>query len=512
MGNVAYVTVLGSAEGGEWTTIGNYPVTDEFQTVSASLVDFKEGRYSRFAIACTIQNPSEYDYFYGWTVNDALIMDNIQVRDILDYDLSMAVDAPASVVAGKKATITATVTNQGQNAVGGFTVTIKAGEEELLNQTVDLELQSFETSEFTADFDTDVFTEAGDVTITAEVTYENDGNEANNIATTTITVKESTAAQPTDVTATQTDEGVVVTWTAPDPGAVTTEATQDFEDSDMGEFTTIDADGDGYDWVLGSASAGVYHNSGVDVTGNGHNASNDFILSGSYCNPTGMALTPDNWLVTPPAVLNGTFSFWACAQDASYAAEHFGVFVSTAGNADPADFTLVQEWTMTAAPAYEGPSTPTRAQGNWYEYSVDLSSYAGQAGYVAIRHFDCTDMFLLNVDDISYTKGGGAAPTGYNVYIDGELVATVTDGTETTVTGVEDGEHTVAVTAVYPDGSESKPVEVTLTTTGMGQIVINTNKPVDVYSLDGKLIRKQTVSLAGLKGAYIVNGHKVVLK
>ena len=121
-------------------------------------------------------------------------------------------------------------------------------------------------------------------------------------------------------------------------------------------------------------------------------------------------------------------------------------------------------------------------------------------------------MFLLDIDDVTYLIGGGAGPESYNVYVDGELVATVTDGTETTITGVEDGDHTVAVTAVYPDGSESKPVEVTLTTTGMGQIVINTNKPVDVYSLDGKLIRKQTVSLAGLKGAYIVNGHKVVLK
>ena len=511
LGNVAFVTVLGSAEGGEWTTIGNYPVTDEFQTVSASLVDFKDGRYSRLAIACTIQNPSEYDYFYGWTVNDALIMDNIQVRDILDYDLSMAVDAPASVVAGKKATITATVTNQGQNAIGGFTITIKAGEEVLLDQTVDLELPSFDTDEFTADFDTDVFTEAGDVTITAEVTYENDGNEANNTATTTITVKEPTAAQPTGVTAEQNDEGVVVSWTAPDPGAATTEATQDFEASDMGEFTTIDADGDGYDWVLGSECGGIYLVDGASLAGTGNNASADMVVSGSYSNVVG-ALTPDNWLVTPQAVLNGTFSFWACAQDAGYASEHFGVFVSTAGNSDPADFTLVQEWTMSAAPAFEGPSTPTRAQGNWYEYSVDLSSYAGQAGYVAIRHFNCTDMFLLDIDDINYLTGGGAGPESYNVYIDGELVATVTDGTETTITGVEDGDHTVAVTAVYPDGSESRPVEVTLTTTGMGQIVINTNKPVDVYSLDGKLIRKQTVSLAGLKGAYIVNGHKVVLK
>jgi hypothetical protein len=40
-----------------------------------------------------------------------------------------------------------------------------------------------------------------------------------------------------------------------------------------------------------------------------------------------------------------------------------------------------------------------RDQGTWYQYTVDLSDYSGE-GYVAIRHFNCTDMFLLNVDDI----------------------------------------------------------------------------------------------------------------
>ena len=43
------------------------------------------------------------------------------------------------------------------------------------------------------------------------------------------------------------------------------------------------------------------------------------------------------------------------------------------------------------------------AQGNWYEYSVDLSAYAGQAIYVAIRHFNCTDMFYIDVDDVTFT-------------------------------------------------------------------------------------------------------------
>ena len=43
----------------------------------------------------------------------------------------------------------------------------------------------------------------------------------------------------------------------------------------------------------------------------------------------------------------------------------------------------------------------TRAQGSWHEYTVDLSSYAGQEIWVAIRHFNCNDMFILDVDDIT---------------------------------------------------------------------------------------------------------------
>ena len=42
----------------------------------------------------------------------------------------------------------------------------------------------------------------------------------------------------------------------------------------------------------------------------------------------------------------------------------------------------------------------TRAQGSWHQYTVDLSAYAGQDIWVAIRHFQCSDMFMLNVDDI----------------------------------------------------------------------------------------------------------------
>ena len=178
-------------------------------------------------------------------------------------------------------------------------------------------------------------------------------------------------------------------------------AEYNFEDGTMQGWTTIDADGDEYDWVLGSATSGIY------LTGNipngGNKGSQEFVTSGSYSNVANSALTPDNYLVSPKVTLGGSITFYACAQDAKYPYEHFGVAVSTSGNTDPADFVTIKEWTMTATGS---PSSRRKVQGSWGYYGVDLSAYAGQQGYVAIRHFDSSDNFLLNVDDINILEPG----------------------------------------------------------------------------------------------------------
>ena len=186
----------------------------------------------------------------------------------------------------------------------------------------------------------------------------------------------------------------------------------DFEDQTMMGWTSLDANNDGYGWVS-SADPGQYHNSGVSLAGTGHNASQGYVLSGSYSNSAGIAITPDNYLVAPTQISaedGAQIRFFACAQDASYAAEHFGVAVSTT-TATATAFTMVQEWTLTAKGTQgrtdesEFDIRGTRAQGNWYEYTVDLSSYAGQDIWVAIRHFNCNDEFILNVDDITLADG-----------------------------------------------------------------------------------------------------------
>ncbi len=219
---------------------------------------------------------------------------------------------------------------------------------------------------------------------------------------------------PTIVSATPTATTSDIVWTAGDNNddwnlryrpyvETTTETTLwDFENSSLGNWTTIDADGDGYNWILGSAVGGVYLQAGASLSGSGHSAT-DLVVSGSYSNVTGVgALTPDNYLVSPKVKLGGSISFWAKGQDADYSAEVFGVAVSTNSNTNVADFRMV--------------GADKTATSDWVQYTFDLSDYAGQEGYVAIRHYNVSDMFMLDIDDIEITYFGGAEPSPW-IYV-----------------------------------------------------------------------------------------------
>ena len=169
---------------------------------------------------------------------------------------------------------------------------------------------------------------------------------------------------------------------------------EDFENGLPTGWTQIDANNDNYVWEH-SSNPVSYHNSGVNLAGTGHNGSDGYVLSGSYSNASGQAITPDNWLITPSITLNGaaTLSFWVCSQDASYSAEHYGVYISTTDNTNTSAFTLLQEWTI----------GQSREQTAWENHTVNLSAYNGETVYIAFRHFNCNDEFILNLDDVTIT-------------------------------------------------------------------------------------------------------------
>lgn len=201
--------------------------------------------------------------------------------------------------------------------------------------------------------------------------------------------------------------------------------TENFDNGLPENWTMIDADGDGRCWMLGSAASLGF--------GHGHDGSNDMMISKSYEN--GGSVCPNNYLVTPEVQFTefSQFSFWACAQDENYASEHFGVAVSVDGNQYASDFVQVYENTIGMRM-----NTPRndRAQSQWTKYEVDLSQFAGQTGYIAIRHYNSCDNFYLDIDDVELfnadvqlvreSKIVWSEPIGKDMYlVDGEVNITV---------------------------------------------------------------------------------------
>jgi M6 family metalloprotease-like protein len=224
-------------------------------------------------------------------------------------------------------------------------------------------------------------------------------------------------------------------------------------------WTSVDSDGDGYNWYQLNTSD---NSSLIPHGGEG------FATSASY---QSVALYPDNWLISPAVTLtdDNELEYYVGAQDADWAAEHYGVYISTT-DPNPSSFTLLTEETLTAASGYkvEGgsqtkglfrkPDAPEYAQGNWYRRTVDLSAYAGQTVYIAFRHFNCNDWFRLNLDDVSITAPASAGGAGsyipvFDVYADGVQVAQGISEQTFSLEDVPAGLHTYCVKAIYNAGA-----------------------------------------------------------
>ncbi len=483
---VTSLQVIGQKNGGgEAVELGSYTINDQSYTaIKISLNDLKtaEGGYAQFAIMATITNPTVQDFWTGETTyGDALILDNIRVIDQYKDNLNISVVGPESLEKGKSSGLIATVTNWGENEAKNFKVTIKAGDKVLTEETVSKTLAPFASTTFTAMLETTIFDESSELSVSATVEYAPDQYTADNTVENSITLTDPNVPTPATIAAEdKAADGVIITWTAPASKAETTES---FEDG-QGNWTAIDADEDGYNWTYSKYGETENHmstNSGLGC-----------IFSESFSNEASKALTPDNWLVSPLANLGGTFSFYAKGQDAEWCQEHFAVYVSTTSATDVTTFTQVLDEQV--------------ATDEYAEYTVDLSAYEGQQGYIAIRHYNVSDQFVFVVDDINYSP----TCSGYNVYHESTLVAHVEKGVTTyTVAAdkIEDGEHQFAVTAVYANGQESLPVKTTLViTTDIHEIVAD-GQSVDIYTIDGKLLRQQTKSFDGLKGIYVVRSQ-----
>ncbi len=151
-------------------------------------------------------------------------------------------------------------------------------------------------------------------------------------------------------------------------------------------WVLTDADGDGFNWGI---SSGLTSHTGSYCAG-----------SNSWINTSG-PLTPNNWMGSKAIDLSaaaGTIilEYWVRAQDQTWPSEHYGVYASTSGN-KPADFLGANGTKLFEETVVKGTDAANKL---YVKRSLDLSAYVGGSVYIAFRHFDCTDMFILDIDDI----------------------------------------------------------------------------------------------------------------
>ncbi len=135
-------------------------------------------------------------------------------------------------------------------------------------------------------------------------------------------------------------------------------------------WSLYDADGDGNNWGLTYSS----------------DAQDDVCFySASWTNGTG-ALSPDNWLITPEVGLGGTLKFKTWNRSSSYP-DKIMVYVC-----NKPDFESLDDFVAISEDFIQPSTSPE-------EIEINLSAYEG-TGLIAFRHYDCSDQYMIYLDDI----------------------------------------------------------------------------------------------------------------
>ncbi len=199
----------------------------------------------------------------------------------------------------------------------------------------------------------------------------------------------------------------------------------------LGNWTLINTDGDSYNWQTVDLTSSF---SGKFTAKDGSYVA----MSRSWINNSVGAVTPDQWLISPQITdLGGTLKYYIMDDGNNYQ-ENYRIYVSTTGK-NISDFVAVTDDML----------SPNSTE--WAEVTVDLSSYKGQAGYIAFRHYNCTDKDFMFIDALTLTTNGAAQwnyvndvtspysitgltpATTYEVQVQGKYETKLSDWTASTI-------------------------------------------------------------------------------
>ena len=190
----------------------------------------------------------------------------------------------------------------------------------------------------------------------------------------------------------------------------------DCDDYATADYLVIDADGDTFGFQAINTAA--TDTDPVDVG----------FFSESFSNDTLTPLTPDNWIFSPEMTIPAntesvTLSLDVYAADSSWAGEKFSIgLYDSIEDEDGQPYTFHTE-TLTSAASAESPKTVSITIEN-----VDaVTDFSNLTLRMFVRHWDCTDMFRLVIDNMSVAVNSSLSVEGFNTS-DVELYPNPTNG------------------------------------------------------------------------------------
>ena len=470
------------------------------------------------------QKPYAFVSFHVMASKDyqTIYLDNVKISDLYEYNLSIGMDAPKKAEKGKEAKVEVTIKNDGEKDVAsGYRVALTANGKTVATEYVEKTLAADSDTTFEMAYTPSVL-DGDEQTLTASVTNEYDMKLSDNSVSQVVALLGSGLNAPQNVTVENTAEGNILKWEAPsdEPRAISDDAekytpwlTQDF-----GSWTTVDGDGGDCMPLFSNVRypnqgkpfsftvfnpEDMYPGLAKEIPALAPHSGNQYFAAvySGFDENSQVYYDADNWLISP--TLPGTaqmltfyVSNFANAQDGY--AETFDVLYSTsADDLAIGNFVKIGDTHSVSGEA-------------WQKVEVGLPNGAQR---FAIHHnTPKKESFLFMVDDLEFTAKA-ETPTGYNIYRDGEIIRRLYASTDSFADiDVHDGEHDYAVSATYTEG-ESAATEASVETGISSSNLQEEKKPMNIYSVDGRIIATGRTSLKGLKpGVYVVGGKKIVVK
>lgn len=452
----------------------------------------------------------------------AILIDDINIRNVFDYNLDARLVAPKQVTAGQSAQCLVTVRNIGDKVADDYTIDLYANNK--IVATLRGEILAPEASKtFTMLYKSKV-TDPEVSKLKAVVVFDKDMDKADNTSQTLdINLKASDLPAINDLTGRVDEAGdiVTLTWTAPDTKI--SETTEDFEGFKAFEIKDLSP------WTMEGdreRKTGVWEDFTFPHAGEpfpfivfNPSEITEYDLS-RWCTPhsgkqflasiTNYSAKGNNgWLISPS--LSGkkqTIRFWAKSFD-GYESIEVRCSKTTADTASLNNVLM----------------TENKIRNKWKEYQVELPE---GTKYFAIR---VTSKFqqMLMLDDITYESGVGTI-IGFNIYRDGQNIATV--DAQTTIfkdNTADKGNHNYTVTVIYDEGEsrmsnsvsavtslKDKAKAETIVRTIPGHIVISNSsgQEVAVFAANGKQVfsgsGQQNLLIPMMRNTYVVKvGNKV---